>query len=227
MSSRIFAIRPEPGLSATVETARTRGIAVEGFPLAEVHPLAWEPPPEDDFDALLLGSANAVRHGGAALAQWRGRSAHVVGEATARAARAAGLRVVSVGQGHLQPVLDGLAHGRPQRLLRLTGEAHVAVTPPENVTVDTRVVYRVVHLPIPPDLAARLAQGGIVLLHSGEAARHLASECDRLGIAREAISLAALAPRIGQAAGSGWQGVDGAAEPTDGALLALVRDICH
>lgn len=227
MSSRIFAIRPEPGLSATVETARTMGIAVEGFPLAEVCPLAWQAPHESTFDALLLGSANAVRHGGAALSQWRGRPAHVVGEATAQAARAAGFAVASVGQGHLQPVLDGLAHGGPLRMLRLTGEAHVAVAPPANVSIDTRVVYRVIHQPIPPELAALLARGGIVLLHSGEAARHFASECNRLGIARGAISLAALAPRIGQAAGSGWQAVDCAAEPTDSALLALVRDICH
>ncbi len=203
------------------------GIAVEGFPLAEVHPLAWQPPHEGDFDALLLGSANAVRHGGAALVQWRGRPAHVVGEATARAARAAGLAVVSVGQGHLQPVLDGLAQEGPLRLLRLTGEAHVAVTPPENVSIETRVVYRVIHRPIPPEFAARLAQGGIVLLHSGEAARHFASECSRLGIARATISLAVLAPRIGQAAGPGWQRVHTAAQPMDSALLAMVRDIWH
>jgi uroporphyrinogen-III synthase len=227
VSSTIFAIRPEPGLSATLEAGRTMGIAIEGCPLAEIHPLAWRAPHDADFDALLLGSANAVRHAGAALARWRGRAAHVVGEATARAARAAGLAVVSVGQGHLQPVLDGLAQEGPLRLLRLTGEAHVAVTPPENVSIDTRVVYRVVHLPIPPELAARLALGGIVLLHSGEAVRHFAAECDRLGIAREAISLAALAPRIGQAAGPGWQRVETAAQPTDSALLALVRDICH
>lgn len=227
MSTAVFAIRPEPGFSATVAAGRAMGIAIEGRPLAEVHPIAWRAPADADFDALLLGSANAVRHAGPALARWRGRAAHVVGEATAEAARAAGLAIASVGQGHLQPVLDGLAQDKPVRLLRLTGEVHVTVSPPAEVSVETRVVYRVVHQPIPSGFAARLARGGIVLLHSGEAARHFAGECDRAGIAREAITLAALAPRISDAAGRGWRRVENAAVPSDGALLALVRDICH
>lgn len=227
MSAAVFAIRPEPGFSATVAAGRAMGIAVDGHPLAEVHPVAWRAPADADFDALLLGSANAVRHAGPALARWRGRAVHVVGEATAEAARTAGLAIASVGQGHLQPVLDGLAQDKPVRLLRLTGEAHVEVSPPAAVSVETRVVYRVVHRAIPSDFAARLARGGVVLLHSGEAARHFASECDRAGIAREAITLAALAPRISDAAGGGWRRVENAPVPSDGALLALVRDICH
>lgn len=226
MSARVFAIRPEPGLSATVETGRAMGLAIEGRPLAQVHPVAWTAP-DAAFDALLLGSANAVRHAGPALSRWSGRPAHVVGEATAKAARAAGLSVVTVGEGHLQPVLDGLANAGPMRLLRLTGEAHVPVTPPVDVSVTTRVVYRLAHLPVPPDLAACLARGGIVLLHSAEAARHFARECDRTGIARGGITLAALGPRISAAAGQGWQRVENALRPTDSALLALVRDICH
>ncbi|RXZ65610.1 uroporphyrinogen-III synthase [Pelagerythrobacter rhizovicinus] len=224
---KIFAVRPEPGLSATIETARAVGIAVEGCPLADVAPVAWQPPPDSGFDALLLGSANAVRHAGPALARWRDRPVHVVGDATAKAAQAAGLKVASVGEGHLQPVLDRLASKNPMRLLRLTGEAHVPLVPPGNVSIETRVVYRVVHRPIPEELAVDLAQGGVVLLHSGEAARHFARECDRLGLSRAGISLAVLAPRIGEAAGSGWGRVEIAARPADGALLALVRDICH
>lgn len=224
---KIFAIRPEPGLSATIETARAVGIAVEGYPLADVAPVAWQPPPDSGFDALLLGSANAVRHAGPALARWRGRPVHVVGDATAKAAQAAGLTVASEGEGHLQPVVDRLASKNPMRLLRLTGEAHVPLVPPGNVSIEIRVVYRVVHRPIPEEVAVDLAQGGVVLLHSGEAARHFARECDRLGLSRAGISLAALAPRIGEAAGSGWGRVEIAARPADGALLALVRDICH
>lgn len=223
----VFAIRPEPGLSATVEAGRALGLVVEGYPLAEVHAVAWEVPFETTFDALLLGSANAVRHAGPALARWRGYPAHVVGEATAKAARVTELKVASVGEGNLQPVLDGLAHHGPMRLLRLTGEAHVPVAPPANVSVTTRVVYRVAHRPISPDFTARLGDGGIVLLHSAEAARHFARECDRVGVTREAIALVTLAPRIAQAAGQGWQRVESASRPADSALLALARDICH
>jgi len=227
VSAEIFVIRPEPGLSATVEAARSMGLTVAGHPLAGVEPVAWQASSRVDFDALLLGSANAVRHAGPILAEWRGYAVHAVGEATADAARKAGLSIASVGQGHLQPVLDRLAGGGSMRLLRLTGEAHVQVVPPANVSIETRVVYRVVHWPMPAGLAARIARGGIVLLHSAEAARHFARECDRLDIAREGITLAALAPRIAAAAGQGWRRVETAAMPSDRALLALLLDICH
>ncbi|WP_374406141.1 uroporphyrinogen-III synthase [Pelagerythrobacter sp.] len=227
MSAAIFAIRPEPGLSATLEAARALSIQVEGYPLAEVAAVKWAAPRDIQFAALLLGSANAVRHAGAALAQWRGRTAHVVGAATAEAAREAGLNVGIVGQGGLQQVVDRLSGGDRLRLLRLAGERHTVLEAPANVAIDTRVVYRVVHHPIPVDFAGRLKAGGVVLLHSGEAARHFARECDRAGLAREAIALAALAPRIAEAAGGGWRRVAVAGHPVDSQLLALARDICH
>lgn len=227
MSAPIVVIRPEPGLSATVEAARAMGLAVEGHALAEVLPVGWEAPGDRDFDALLFGSANALRHAGSALAGWRGRTAHVVGEATADAARAAGLAVGAVGQGGLQQVVDGLAGDEPLKLLRLAGARNAEIVPPAGIAIDTRVVYRLVHRPIPAEFAARLAQGALILLHSGEAARHFAAECDRLGLARGAIALAALAPRIAAAAGDGWRRVETAAHPVDSELLALARDICH
>ena len=50
------------------------------------------PPTQGSFEGLLLTSANAVRHGGDQLERLRGLPVYVVGEATAEAARAAGLR---------------------------------------------------------------------------------------------------------------------------------------
>lgn len=227
MNAPVFAIRPEPGLSATIAAGQAIGLAVEGDALAEVVPVAWETAADSTFDALLLGSANAVRHARPALTRWRGRTAHVVGEATAEAAREAGLAIGEVGQGGLQAVVERLDRHGPLRLLRLAGARHTALAPPAGVTIDTRVVYRLAYRGIPQPLAARLADGGIVLLHSGEAARHFAGECDRLGIARAAIALAALAPRIAEAAGTGWRRVTVAPQPTDSALLAMARDMCH
>jgi uroporphyrinogen-III synthase len=66
-----------------------------------------------------------------------------------------------------------------------------------------------------------------VLLHSGAAARRLAAECDRQAIHRRDIALAALSPRIAEAAGPGWAALRSAAEPTEAALLALAREMCH
>ena len=86
MTRPLFAIRPEPGLSATVTAARAVGLAVHGEPLFTVRAVAWTAPDPAGVDGLLIGSANALRHGGPALEPLRGKPAYVVGEATAQAA---------------------------------------------------------------------------------------------------------------------------------------------
>ena len=226
MSAPILTLRPQPGASATVEAGKRAGLAIEPWPLFEVQPVAWDPPSPEPFDALLLGSANAVRHAGPALEAFRGKPVLAVGETTASAAAAAGLSVAASGRGGLQALLDGAGSG-PRRLLRLAGEEHVRLDPPPGVTVETRVVYRAIGRPLPDPLAERLRGGALVLLHSAAAARHLAGECDRLAIARDRVRLAALGPRIAAAAGEGWAEARSAPAPDEAALLALARDMCH
>ena len=226
MTLPIIAIRPEPGCAATIAAGREAGLAIESWPLFEVRPVAWDAPLPDAFDALLLGSANALRHGGAALAAYRGKPAYAVGEATADAARAAGLEIAAIGSGGLQAVLDTEA-GLPPRLLRIAGAEHVPLTAPGGVTLLTRIAYESVALPLAPELTERLAEGALVLLHSAAAARHFAGECSRLGVAREKLALAALGSRIATAAGPGWCAVRSAEQPREAALLALAADMCH
>lgn len=225
MSRIVLAIRPEPGCSATVEAGRALGLIIEGCPLFEVRPLTWEPPPLDAIDALLLGSANAVRHGGPALAAMRGKPVYAVGDSTAAAAVAAGFTIAAAGRGELQNLVDTMAG--PLRLLRLAGAEHVPLAPPHGVEIDVRIAYESVPLPLPQALADRLRGGALVLLHSAAAARHFAGECDRLELPRSAVSLAALGPRIATAAGEGWREVRSAPEPRQAALLALALQMCH
>jgi uroporphyrinogen-III synthase len=80
---------------------------------------------------------------------------------------------------------------------------------------------------MPEGLVERLRGGALVLLHSAAAARHLGAECDRRRVPRSAIAVAALGPRIAQAAGAGWRDCRAAEEPRDVPLLALARDMCH
>ena len=222
----IFAIRPEPGLAATIAAGHQAGLGIEGAALFAIRPVAWSPPEPAGVDGLLLGSANALRHGGRALAVFQGKPAYVVGAATADAARQAGLAIARTGSGGLQQVLDGL-EGHKLVLLRLAGAEHVPLRPPQGVTVVERIVYEAIAMPMPPDLAGQLRKGGVVLLHSAGAARHFASECSRLDLPRSTIRLAALGPRIAQAAGGGWAAVAAAADPRESVLLALARDMCH
>ena len=107
----LVVIRPEPGCSNTVAAARAAGITCHGFPLFEVAARSWEGLAPQGFDALLIGSANALRHGGPGLAALRALPVLAVGETTAAEARAAGFSVAQTGAGGLQSLLDNLPAG--------------------------------------------------------------------------------------------------------------------
>jgi uroporphyrinogen-III synthase len=222
---RLLALRPEPGLSATLEKARAAGLAITGCALSEIRPVAWDCPDPARYDGLLIGSANAILHGGAVLEWLKDKPVYAVGEATADAARTAGLAVAMVGSGGLQGVLDAISG--PCHLLRIAGEEHIPLAPPPGVSFDTVIAYRNAMLPLDP--AAALLAGGevLVLLHSAATARHFAAECDRLALPRGSIALAALGPRIAAAAGEGWCAVHTAPRPDEVALLALASHLCQ
>lgn len=218
----LVVIRPQPGNAATCAAARAAGLDPRGYPLFEVIAQGWAAPDPAGFDALLIGSANALRHAGPGLAALASLPALVVGEVTAAAARAAGLRVELTGSGGLQGVVDNLPAGCT-RLLRLAGAERTALALPPGVTMAERVVYASMALPLPGELAELLRSGAVVALHSAAAARHFAGQCRQ----RAGIALAALAPRIAAAAGDGWDAVAVAATPDDHALLALAARMCQ
>ncbi|MGB3795337.1 MAG: uroporphyrinogen-III synthase [Alteraurantiacibacter sp.] len=221
----IFVIRPEPGLQSTLQSARDMGLAAVGLPLFEVMPLRWEAPEAADFDALLLGSANAVRHGGKMLEQVMDLPVHAVGQATADAASEAGLTVDRIGEGGLQAVLD--ENDKPTRYLRLGGVEKVELDAGIH-TITGRAVYDVRALPISGSSQIGLRTGTpCVLLHSAAAARHFGAEIDRIGLDRSAIHLACIGQRVATAAGPRWANVQSAPQPNDADLLALARDMCH
>ncbi|MBB4152513.1 uroporphyrinogen-III synthase [Sphingomonas jinjuensis] len=210
MSLRFAVLRPEPGNAATA--ARLARHDVLRLPLFVVGPLDWTRPPLGDVDALLVTSANAVRHGGDAMASLRHLPVIAVGAATARAAEAAGFAIAAVGTGDARAALT-LAAGR--RLLHLTGRDHVALP-----GVPALAVYAADPVEPPPAALADLA-GRTALLHSPRAARRLA---ELVGDARQAIAIAALGPAVAQAAGAGWRDVVVAAQPSDIALVTCAID---
>ena len=227
MTRTLFVFRPEPGLSVTLETASSAGLKALGCPLFDVQPVSWSAPPRDGFDALLVGSSNVFRHGGTALDKLAGLPVYAVGEATAEGAREKGFLVTTTGKGGLQTLLDSLA-GRDMAFLRLAGEAMVDLSPPAGIVIETCVVYKTVPLEISPSVSKSLREeGGVALLHSGEAAHRLLQECKRLGIDRKRITIVALGPRIAGIAGDGWEAVHTSDQPRDDALLALAQGLCQ
>ncbi len=221
----VLVLRPEPGCSATVTAAQALGLGARAAPLFAVEPRDWTLPYPGDFDSLLVGSANAFRHGGGQLEALRGLQVHAVGEATAEAARAAGFAIAKCGSGGLQGVLDEVPAGT--RLLRLAGEERIELAAPAGVTVSEVVVYASLPLALDPAVLPLFEHGGLVLLHSAEAARHFASECARLSVERSVVALATIGPRVTAAVGDGWREVETADQPSDAALLALARRMCQ
>ena len=220
----VVVIRPEPGNAATVAAARALGLTALAYPLFEMAPTVWDAPDPAPYQALLAGSANVFRLGGTGLNRLGALPVHAVGAVTAEAARAAGFSVAQTGEGGLQPLAETLP---PGRYLRLAGEKHVPLALPEGVLVDDIVVYAARGIAMPPALVSALAKPAVVLLHSGEAALHFAAESDRLGVGRDHLALACLAPRIGAMAGPGWQHIEIAQTRSDHAVLALAVQMCE
>ncbi|MFZ1742297.1 MAG: uroporphyrinogen-III synthase [Pontixanthobacter sp.] len=222
----ILCIRPEPGLSQTLAIARQMGLRFTAVPLFEIEPIEWSLPASLEFDGLLFGSANAIRHGGAQLQELTHLPAFCVGKSTANAAEAAGFHVEAAGTGGLQGLLEGL-RDRHLTLLRLAGEENVPLSPPPDCKIVENIVYRSVALNAPEEAKVLLESGAIVALHSAAAASHFASECNRMAVRKENISLAVLGPRIAHAAGEGWRSICIAQEPNDIALLAIIENMCQ
>ena len=222
----LVVIRPEPGNAATLAAARELGLEVHGDPLFQIVATTWEPAPATQFDAVLIGSANALRHSGLALRQYLALPAYVVGKTTAAAARDVGFAVIATGSGGLQDLTARLANDGRKRVLRIAGAEHVALNAP-GCEITTIVVYEATPLPLSLTSIAVLTDGAVVMLHSAAAARHFVAECERAGIARQSISLACLGPRIAAAAGDGWAALASTERPDDTALLALAARMCQ
>lgn len=184
--------------------------------------MAWSAPDPTRFDALLLTSANAPRHAGAALRALAGLPVVAVGTATAAAARAAGLTVRLTGDRDAAALVAAARAQGFRWLIHLAGHDRVDLPQVDLPHVEAVTVYRSDALPLPP-VGTLLWEGSVVLLHSARAARRFAELADQGGAARDRIAIAALSPEIGDAAGDGWAAVAVAERPTDAALVACVK----
>ncbi len=216
MTRGIAVLRPEPGNAATVVRIKAAGGRAVALPLFAIRPLDWTVPDAADFDAILLTSANAARHGGQALAQLAGLPAFAVGEKTAAAARGAGFDVKASGETDVAAIVAAASAQGFRRLLHLGGrERSIAVGGAIGAAI---AVYANEAREIDPTALAALA-GTVALLHSARAARRLGELVDAAGIARGDIALAAISATVAGSAGLGWSAVAIAATPRDETLI--------
>jgi uroporphyrinogen-III synthase len=223
VSAAVLILRPEPGASETAGKARRLGLHPHVAPLFAVRALAWEPPDPRDFDALLLTSANAARHGGAGLRRFAHLPCYAVGEATAEAARRAGFRDVRTGPADGEAAVAMIARDGAARVLHLCGRERVALTPAA-FSIARHPVYAADPVAaLPEEAAEAIATGALVLVHSpraGALLRELVAE-------QAGIRLAAISPAAAAAAGDGWREKAVAGAPRDEALLELAAKLCQ
>jgi uroporphyrinogen-III synthase len=214
---RLLVLRAEPGASATVKRACEQGLEAVAVPLFEVEPMGWQAPEAASFDALLLTSANAIRHGGDDLAKLRGLRVYAVGEATAQAARDAGFDIAATGDAGVDRLLGSIEPDA--RLLHLCGDDR---REPEDARQEITLipVYKAVAVEN-PDLS--VARGSVALVHSPRAGRRFA----QLMPERGSVAVAAISEAAAEAAGTGWQAIEATKEPNDDALLALAARLCN
>jgi uroporphyrinogen-III synthase len=201
MTRPIAVLRPEPGNRVTAAVIEAAGRTAIRLPLFAVGPVAWDAPDARSFDALIVTSANAIRHGGTGLAQLRDLAVHAVGEVTAAAARHAEFHVAMTGTaGAAELVADAESAG-VRRALHLAGRERSI----EAGGIVAQVITVYASEPIAADAA--LLAGSVALVQSARAGARLAELVDGAGIDRGGIALVAIGQRAADAAGGGWETV--------------------
>jgi uroporphyrinogen-III synthase len=193
-------------------------------PLFATRPIVWTVP-DPLPPAVLMTSASAARHGGEGLRRLVGLPLYAVGEATARAARAAGFAEIRSGDGGIDAILARAAADGVTSLLHLTGREHHAPTKPKPALVK-RIVYAADAVDILPAAARAVLPEAVALLHSERAAATFARLLDAAGITRDAVAIAAISAQTRHAAGEGWRAAIVADRPNDAALLAAAAKLC-
>jgi len=219
----LIVTRPEPGNAATTGRARAMGFDVRAMPLFAAHPLPWDVPTSENFDALLLTSAFAVRLAGPALARLASLPVHAVGAATARAAETAGLTVAETGGADARRLLDDMTSENIREILWLCGRDRTEFAA-SGAAITPLPCYAVDPVPPPAGWAELIAAPAILLAHSARAAMRIS---DVVGDARAHLSIVAISPAVAAAAGGGWRGLAIAEQPDDVAILAQARALWH
>lgn len=213
----IWVVRPEPGNSATMRRLSALGLTAQSLPLFRGEPVPWAAPAAETFDLVMLTSANALRHAGPDIAHYRDLPLWAVGEATAAAAREAGLAVARTGAAG---VADLLADARG-RILWLCGAERSEVPERPGLHVLPVPIYRMAETPVGAD---SFGESGIILLHSARAARRMA---ELIADTRPSFTLVAISGEVARAAGDGWQGLHIATSPSDAEMVAVAARLCQ
>ena len=216
MSRPIAILRPEPGNRVTATAIEAAGRTAIRLPLFTARSVAWTAPDPAAFDALLLTSANALRHGGPQLDALLGLPVHAVGHVTAEAARRIGFGIAHIGNAGATELLAAAQAAGVRRALLLGGRERMLAA--GGIVAQAITVYASEPLDIAPEQAVRL-RGAVALVQSARAGGRLA---ELVAPDHRAItSIAAISARAAAAAGPGWRRIEVAADTRPDTLIEL------
>jgi uroporphyrinogen-III synthase len=229
----VLITRPEPGASETARRVAAMGFTPVVAPLLEIRSTLAHLPSSGQIRAILLPSGNAVER---LPSIYRTVPVLTVGDATARRVAQAGFTNVASAGGDaiaLATLVRARVNPRDGTLLlacgRGQGQDLAADLRASGYRVARRVVYAAEPITLLPD-TARVAltdeRVGTVLFFSAETARHFTRLVRAAGMigqlsTREAITIGAQAGMALEA--TRWARIRVAAEPTQDAMLALLR----
>lgn len=219
--SRVLVTRPQPDADATAALLRAAGHEALVRPLMRIEPRAARWP---SADALAFTSANGVRaYDGAPLPAW------CVGEASASAARAAGLSVAGIAEGDVTSLAALIAEARPGRVLHPSGAASAGdlagALRAAGVSAERVVAYdAVAETSLPGGAARAIARAEWVALFSPRSARLLTSLARDAGLTERFthVRLAALSQAVAHAAALPFAHVCVAPRPASSALVDII-----
>ena len=220
----LLVLRPEPGAAATVARGIAAGWHVIAAPLFTIAAEPWEAPDPAEHDALMLTSAQAVRHAGPALELYRALPVYAVGEATGIAAMEAGFADIRMGDADAALLVTMMVRDGVKHPLHLAGREH-RILDAAPIPIARRIVYAADPVTeLPAAARAALDNQAIALIHSQRAGTVFADLLGKAEIDLRTVRVAA----ISGAAGAGtWGAVKIAEAPNDAALLAAAARLCE
>jgi len=236
MAGRILVTRPQPGADRTARRLSELGLVPVVLPLFETVPVAIETGSAPAADALVVTSANALRHAPETLLRrFAATPCFAVGAETGEVARSLGLGSVEVGPGDAIALADRVASrlGKGAATLYLCGRVRLGdferILAERGLGVRAVETYDTVEIPDAAEAVAALLRTDPpsgVLLYSAGAARMIG----RLVEPDAPPSASTLWYCLSRRVAAALSGVDPglvriAAEPSEAALLELLEKV--
>lgn len=228
---KLLILRPTDGALQSAAVARELGFDPIIASASKICALDWEAPDPSEFDAIMITSANALRHGGDVIMQYRYLPMFAVGKATAKLATDMGFNIAAIGQGGAKALWPLIVSHGAKNILRLVGRDYVTVN--SDLNVRTIMTYEARALPMADDLMALMMDTNaphIFTFHSAKAVQifdDYIADLQNYGMKfnKSLHYAAALAPTIAQQLSPDWRKIIISPSASDAAMMTAISEM--